>query len=426
MIGRRLYLQVYVGFVAVAVFGVVVAGIVGSWVWGDKTAVTDLVTGTAAVSELRADDPALEEHLAEVAEQVEMDITFYDRAGGVAGVVGEPIEQGEPGPFREHGRGGLRVMLADGRAFALAQRRSFRPRFFLTFGVLAGVLAVGCWPLARRITRRLEEVRDGVARWGDGDLSARVVVRGQDEVAAVARTFNEAADRVQRSFEAQRRVLASASHDLRSPLARLRMAIELLDDGTEERASLCEAAVRDVEELDLTVGDLLQVGRMQASDGPENAEPVDLVAILEEEAARVGAAVAGSALVVDGEPALLRRLARNLLENAARHGAPPIEVRTTATGFEVTDRGEGVPEELRERIFEPFFRPDGHAEGRDGSVGLGLHLCREIARYHRGDVRCLPREDGQGTRFVVDWSGALSPSGAASGPRAAPGARAAS
>ena len=177
--------------------------------------------------------------------------------------------------------------------------------------------------------------------------------------------------------------------------------LELLDDGTEERASLCEAAVRDVEELDVTVGDLLQVGRMQASDGPQDAEPVDLVPILREEAARVDASVEGPALVVRGEPALLRRLARNLLENAARHGAPPIEVRTTAVGFEVSDRGEGVPVELRERIFEPFFRPAGHAEGRDGSVGLGLHLCREIARYHRGDVRCLPRDQG-GTRFVVD------------------------
>ncbi len=97
---------------------------------------------------------------------------------------------------------------------------------------------------------------------------------------------------------------------------------------------------------------------------------------------------------------MLRRLLRNLLENAARHGAPPITARVVPGGFEVLDRGPGVPEALRERIFEPFFRPEGHAEGRDGSVGLGLHLCREIARHHGGSVRCEPREGG-GTRFVV-------------------------
>jgi signal transduction histidine kinase len=98
---------------------------------------------------------------------------------------------------------------------------------------------------------------------------------------------------------------------------------------------------------------------------------------------------------------LLHRLARNLFENARRHGAPPIEARTTPHGIEVCDRGPGIAEEHREAIFEPFWRPATHVEGQDGGVGLGLHLVREIARHHGGDVHVESREGG-GSRFVVD------------------------
>ena len=194
----------------------------------------------------------------------------------------------------------------------------------------------------------------------------------------------------------QRRVLASASHELRSPLARLRMALALVDDGSP----VCADAVRDIEELDATVGDLLQVGRMQALDGPDRPEDVPLLVIAAEEASRVDGMASGVDRVVRGDARLLRRMVRNLVENADRHGARPIEVAVTADGLEVLDRGPGIDPALRERIFEPFFRPAGHSEGRDGGVGLGLHLVREIARFHRGDVVAEPREGG-GTRFVV-------------------------
>jgi two-component system, OmpR family, sensor kinase len=207
----------------------------------------------------------------------------------------------------------------------------------------------------------------------------------------------------ERLFDAQRRTLASASHELRSPLARLRLALELLGDDPHrpDRAELVADAVRDVEELDATVLDLLQVGRLLAVDRPEDPQPVDLRALAEDEATRVGATVSGAARVVLGDALLLRRLIRNLLENAARYGAPPLELRITDGGLEVLDRGPGVEAALQERIFEPFFRPAGHAEGRDGGVGLGLHLVREIARHHGGTVHVTPREGG-GSRFVVE------------------------
>ncbi|MCA9572718.1 MAG: sensor histidine kinase, partial [Myxococcales bacterium] len=127
---------------------------------------------------------------------------------------------------------------------------------------------------------------------------------------------------------------------------------------------------------------------------------VDLRALLAEEAAHTGARVEGPAREVEGDPGLLRRLVRNLLENAARHGGGEVEARTTAEGFEVADRGPGVRPEDRELIFEPFHRPAGHSEGADGGVGLGLWLVREIATRHGGSVRCEAREGG-GARFVV-------------------------
>jgi signal transduction histidine kinase len=194
-------------------------------------------------------------------------------------------------------------------------------------------------------------------------------------------------------------VLASVSHDLRTPLTRLRMALELLSEGSLPK-DIVPDAISDVEELDATVGDILQVARMQADDRPRDPVPVDLAELARSEAVSVGAIVTGAGRTVMGDPKLLRRLLRNLLENAHRHGQPPIEVLLLPRSIEVLDRGRGVPEPFRERIFEPFFRPPGHAEGRDGWVGLGLHLVRQIARFHGGEVAVTEREGG-GSRFVV-------------------------
>ena len=240
-----------------------------------------------------------------------------------------------------------------------------------------------------------------------GEL-ARVTVEGRDEVAMLAGAFNDAAERIQGLVSAQQRLLASASHELRSPLARLRMALELL--AREPRPEHLEEAEADIAELDALIEDLLTAARLQSGDAYLAREAVDLRALLVEEAARVGVEATGESVTVIGDARLLRRLMRNLLENARRHGGqgadPRIEAWLEPIGSEavcivVADRGPGVPEDDRERIFEPFYRPAGHSEGEDGGVGLGLALVREIARHHGGDAYCLPREGG-GTRFEVE------------------------
>jgi two-component system OmpR family sensor kinase len=398
---RRLYLKIYVAFLAVGLLALILSGSIASALFGrppSEIAVASEI-GVAVGSLPPVSDAGFPAAFRKLSDEVEHDLAMFD-AHGVR-LAGSELPMGEPGLFRHRARAGLRLRLPDGRTVAVLRRpdHSRRAQLLAWLSVVAAVIAAGCLPIARGITHRLEALQAGMSRWGQGDLHVRVEVAGEDEVADVARTFNDAADRVQQLFDAQQRVLASVSHDLRTPLTRLRMALELLSEGSLPK-DIVPDAISDVEELDATVGDILQVARMQADDRPRDPVPVDLAELARSEAVSVGAIVTGAGRTVMGDPKLLRRLLRNLLENAHRHGQPPIEVLLLSRSIEVLDRGRGVPEPFRERIFEPFFRPPGHAEGRDGSVGLGLHLVRQIARFHGGEVAVTEREGG-GSRFVV-------------------------
>jgi signal transduction histidine kinase len=266
---------------------------------------------------------------------------------------------------------------------------------------LALAVAIGAYPLARRLTRRLERLRAGVEGLGAGHLGARVRVEGRDEVAALATSFNRAADRIEALVGAQRTLLASASHELRSPLARIRVALELMG---ADRPDLRDRVSTDIAELDELIGELLLASRLQSVEQLDHSEDVDLLGLVAEEAVRSTAEVTGEAVTVHGDRRLLRRLVRNLLENAARHGAPPVEASVRRQGarvrLSVCDRGPGVPEDEREKIFAPFYRPSSRPPAEAGS-GLGLALVRQIARRHGGEARCLAREGG-GCCFEVD------------------------
>lgn len=272
------------------------------------------------------------------------------------------------------------------------------PALVATPLVVLLVATVASGPLAGWIVWRIERLRGGVVALGEGRLDARVPVWGHDEVADLARAFNGAADRIGELVAAERRMLASASHELRTPLTRIRLALDLLaeTDDPAARAALAAQAARDIEELDQLVADGLLSGRMQTRPVPR--QPVDVGALAAEEALRVGAAVQGT-LTVPGDIGALRRLLRNLLQNAERHGAAPIEVTLAPAGeLVVSDHGPGLPPGEEAHVFEPFHRPTDHREG-DGGVGLGLALVREIASWHGGAVRYERREGV--TRWVV-------------------------
>ena len=265
-------------------------------------------------------------------------------------------------------------------------------------------VAAGAYPVVRRLTRRLEALKQGVEQFGAGQLHHRILVTGHDEVAAVASSFNIAAARVEALVHSHQSLLANASHELRSPLARLKMAVSMLEDASPaQRARLKTEIDTNVAELNALVEEVLLASRLDAAPTPERDERVELLGMAAEEAARVDAATDGTPTTVMGEERLLRRALRNLLENARRYGGTEVEVIVAARAgraeVRVCDRGPGVPESMRERIFESFFRLPGHAE-QAGGVGLGLSLVKQIAERHRGSVRCEGREGG-GSAFVL-------------------------
>ena len=188
----------------------------------------------------------------------------------------------------------------------------------------------------------------------------------------------------------------------------MKMAVSMLDGAAPAQRDKLKAEInRNVAELDELVEEVLLASRLDGAQEPLHRDRVDLLAVAAEEAARVDATVdAEGQTMIAGDERLLRRALRNLLENARRYGGGAITVllRPPAAGggdttIQVCDRGAGVPAEMRQRIFEPFFRLPGHAE-QAGGVGLGLSLVKQIAQRHGGRVRCEPR-DGGGTSFRI-------------------------
>jgi signal transduction histidine kinase len=256
----------------------------------------------------------------------------------------------------------------------------------------------------RRLTRRLERLQASVQAWGEGRFATRVAVEGEDEIARLAASFNDAAARIETLVAAQKSLLANASHELRSPLARIRMAAELMAE--QAPAGVKDELRRSVGELDQLIDEVLLASRLDAgSPATRCLEELDLTGIVAEECARVNATLEAHPVELTGEPKLLRRMVRNLLENAVRYGAgSEVEVRLfradDALCLEVRDGGPGIPESERERIFEPFYRVAGASESA-GGVGLGLALVRQIARRHGGDARCLASGAGACLRVTL-------------------------
>jgi len=386
---RRLYLRIYVAVLASLAVFALAAGVLWHTLadphGGDEIAALvarNLLPPPAASA---AEQQAALERLAR---DVRADMALFSQDGSLLASVGRALSAPERAGW-QRGPGGPHwaVRLGDGRWLAARlphQRRG--PAFGLfALALILVAVGVGAYPVVRRLTQRLERLQRGVEALGAGEFSARVKVEGGDEVARLAESFNRAAARIEELVAAHKSLLANASHELRTPLARIRMALELGKDKREVE--------RDIAELDALIDEVLLASRLDAVRSPERVEDVDLLALAAEEAARYELEAQGEPVLVRGDPRLLRRMIRNLLENARRHGAPPIEVRVSKNkSIEVCDGGAGVPEADRERIFEPFYRRPDAADG----AGLGLALVRQIARRHGGEARCT------GNCFVVE------------------------
>jgi signal transduction histidine kinase len=438
---QKLYLRIWLAVVlAVAVLTLLVG-----WVWrlAAEPPLRDVVvrneagqvigrghprfapddTEGKADSEIHA--PKLHYHLPADSASAPLDMTAIQTAP-------ESLQGSSPGALPEpdhHGAPEFLVRMQDGQTMRMHLRRappSFwsRPPFgFAWMLVWVGIaVALATYPIVRKLTRRLERLQDGVQQWGEGDLSIRVPESGKDEVAFLAKRFNSAAERVEtlvKSHEAllasQKSLLANASHELRSPLTRIRMGLELM--GPSASIAFRNEIARNINELDQLIEEILLASRLDAREADMGTvEAVDLIGLAAEECARVDAELdilANSSsqegsemgvLEVHGVTKLLRRAVRNLLENARRHAAGEITLSLSRSAerveIRVSDRGPGVPPELRERIFEPFYRLPGATE-RDGGVGLGLALVKSIAQRHGGRAFCESRPGG-GACFVIE------------------------
>jgi signal transduction histidine kinase len=410
---RRLYLQIYAAFLAILALFAVIASLLW-WLAHPDAEERRLLEAVAGVfAELLpgpgAPPAELERSLGKLAADFAVDVELRGPGGEKLASVGEalpalPEGLRESGFLRTHrGPPAVALRLPDGR-WLLARRPHGEHGWgwLLVVAALAAAIGAGAYPVARRITRRLEKLRAEVGELGAGDLGARASVEGNDEVAALARSFNRAAARIEALVGAQRGLLASASHELRSPLARIRMAVELLEKGA--RPELRERVEKDIAELDELIGEILLASRLDARIQVDRPEEIDLLALVAEEAARTDATAGGEPVRLRGDARMLRRLVRNLLENARRHAAGSAVQASVGPAeggrvrLRVEDRGPGVPAAERERIFEPWYRPAGLSEA---GAGLGLALVRQIARHHGGDARYLPREGG-GSCFEVE------------------------
>jgi len=430
---KRLYVQIYLTVIASLFLVVLAAGAMwrfagesGPFAQGMEMAGE---VAAAALPPAEASRDVQQQALERLSQRLRADLALYDAQRELIASASAPgrTDVADNASAARHGwrawaghdrRGAWHINLPDGRGLAVRLARD--PRGFGSgwwglpawLGVLALVaLAVGiaAHPVVRRITRRLERLEASVNALGEGDLSARVRVRGHDEVARLAASFNRAAARIETLVKSHRNLLANASHELRTPLARIRMGVELLKSKPDARREADLEA--DIAELDALIEEILTASRLDASAGLDVHEDVDFLALAAEECARYeDCHLDGEPAQVRGDPRLLRRLVRNLLENAKRHGAPPIEVTvrrvhqngSAAVELSVRDHGVGVPDSEQEKIFDPFYRMAG---ATSTGTGLGLSLVRQIARKHSGEAHC-DRAAGGGTRITVTLASA--------------------
>jgi signal transduction histidine kinase len=409
---RRLHLKFYLAIIGTMLVFVAACAVAWHFFAPSRNSLAEIETASALAAALLGapgtDDAHRRAIIDSLAEQMHADVALFGADSATPELTSHtpfiPTAQqlarsgwqiGHAGPFY-----GLKF--EGGRQLVVHPRRRLLLHG-LHMGVLllgiAALLALLTWPISRGITARLERLRESVERFGAGNLAERVAVAGRDEVAALARSFNDSADRIETLVGAHKLLLANCSHELRTPLARMRLAIERLP--ASERAANPEL-VRGIAELDALIGEMLLSSRLDAATKLERREPVDLSALVVEEAAHFDREVLAVPVTVHGDAALLRRLVRNLLDNARVHAGGATEVRVdtgeSVARLIVEDAGAGVPEADRARIFEPFYRADGAARG--SGFGLGLAIVRQIADAHGGGVDYAPREGG-GSRFTV-------------------------
>jgi two-component system sensor histidine kinase CpxA len=402
------------------------------WSWLGRGSVVALGRAAVDVHERGAGREG-ERHLESLARDIGVEGMLFDAAGRQ--LSGRPASPAPPiltavaaraegqlvvvGGLARSPIAGVSLRGRDGASYvfvALLPRRSMAwSRAFLVPLILMGLLL--SYLLARQLTSPVVHLRSLTSSVARGDLGARVTARRwlarRDEIGGLARDFNHMASQIEALMKAQRRLLADVSHELRSPLTRLRLALGLLRRGTEGRSDAPLARMeRDVDRLDGLIGQLLALSRLECLEQPPPMEPLDLQALVQgiagdadfearsmERRVRVLECAPCSVL---GAPDLLRSAVENVVRNALRYTPPQTEVlirlgHTAEAGtatIVVEDQGPGVPAKDLPHLFEPFYRVDEAREQHGGGAGLGLAITRQVVAVHGGGVSASNRPEG--------------------------------
>ena len=318
----------------------------------------------------------------------------------------------EPLPFIRVGSALIARHADDGRYwfFFIIPRPNVGPWFLTPEHIFVMAVAVLlCYWLAYHLTRPVRRLQKAVERFGRGDLSARVGSTRRDELGQLARTFDRMAGRIETLLAAERRLLLDISHELRSPLARLGVAVELARSGDNPDAAL-NRIQKESDRLNALVGQLLQVTRAEGDPSSLRRDPMRLDELVQQlvddsgiEAAAHGCTVKYARrepALVEGDPELLRRAMENVIRNAIRYAPPESSVdvamarRNGTAVVDVRDHGPGVPEEALPRLFDAFYRVDSDRNRNSGGIGLGLSIARRAIELHKGAIRARNAHPG--------------------------------
>jgi len=278
---------------------------------------------------------------------------------------------------------------------------------------MLGIFTLLCWVLALRLTSPLRKMQKTIERFGHGDFTARVNSRRRDELGNLGRAVDQMAERIEGLLDSQRRLLQDISHELRSPLARLSVAVELARGGGDPEIAF-QRIEREADRLNILVGELIQVTRAEGDPEGLATEPVrvdELIRVIvddvhiEAERRQVRLELHADEAEMEGNPELLRRAIENIVRNAIRYSPPEgrVEISLDAslphTGdgrirIAVRDFGTGVPEDSLAHIFDPFYRVEKDRGRTSGGVGLGLAIARRAVELHHGHLRAVNMHPG--------------------------------
>jgi two-component system sensor histidine kinase CpxA len=293
---------------------------------------------------------------------------------------------------------------------AVADRPAIDPWSFIPYYALVlAAVALLCYLLAVNLATPLRVLAGAFEGFGKGDLSVRVNSHRRDEIGDLGRAFDQMAGRIETLVTAERRLLQDISHELRSPLARLSFAVELVRTAKDPEAAVARLK-KEVDRLTHLVGSLLEVTRGEAEPSSLRLEEISLDELLKELAREclIEAEARGCRVVLDdeqsvsvhGERELLRRAMENIVRNAIRHApaGTPVEIRFERqpefVSVFVRDYGPGVPEALLSDIFKPFFRVDSERDRSSGGVGLGLAIAQRAVTLHNGKLSATNMNPG--------------------------------